>query len=63
LFLTGQAEQGGRIGLTLLGWWYEPGTQTPDDVEAAARMNDFHIGWLDWIHTLELKSHANNYIV
>jgi beta-glucosidase/6-phospho-beta-glucosidase/beta-galactosidase len=40
-----QAEQGGRIGLTLLGWWYEPGTQTPDDVAAAARMNDFHIGW------------------
>ncbi|XP_062194329.1 beta-glucosidase 31-like [Phragmites australis] len=40
-----QAEQGGRIGLTLLGWWYEPGTQTPEDIAAAARMNDFHIGW------------------
>ncbi|RCV12445.1 hypothetical protein SEVIR_2G281200v4 [Setaria viridis] len=40
-----QAEQGGRIGLTLLGWWYEPATETPDDVAAAARMNDFHIGW------------------
>ncbi|XP_066397534.1 beta-glucosidase 31-like [Miscanthus floridulus] len=40
-----QAEQGGRIGLTLLGLWYEPATQTPDDIAAAARMNDFHIGW------------------
>jgi beta-glucosidase len=40
-----QASQGGRIGLTLLGWWYEPGTQAPEDVAAAARMNDFHIGW------------------
>ncbi|KAF8780848.1 hypothetical protein HU200_000798 [Digitaria exilis] len=40
-----QAEQGGRIGLTLLGWWYEPATENPDDIAAAARMNDFHIGW------------------
>ncbi|CAN6167614.1 unnamed protein product [Urochloa humidicola] len=40
-----QAEQGGRIGLTLLGWWYEPATETPDDIAASARMNDFHIGW------------------
>ncbi|RLN34891.1 beta-glucosidase 31 [Panicum miliaceum] len=39
-----EAEQGGRIGLTLLGWWYEPATETPDDIAAAARMNDFHIG-------------------
>nr|CAB3453927.1 unnamed protein product [Digitaria exilis] len=42
-----QADQGGRIGLTLLGWWNEPATETPDDIEAAERMNDFHIGWLD----------------
>ncbi|KAG8057364.1 hypothetical protein GUJ93_ZPchr0002g25112 [Zizania palustris] len=40
-----QAAQGGQIGLTLLGWWYEPETQSPEDVAAAARMNDFHIGW------------------
>ena len=40
-----QAEQGGRIGLTLLGWWYDPRTQTPNDVAVAARMDDFHIGW------------------
>lgn len=40
-----QAKQGGHIGLTLLGWWYEPATQTPEDIAAAGRMNDFHIGW------------------
>ncbi|KAM0854307.1 hypothetical protein ACQ4PT_050527 [Festuca glaucescens] len=45
-----QATQGGKIGLTLLGWWYEPGTQAPEDVAAAARMNDFHIGW--YMHPL-----------
>uniref|UniRef100_A0A0E0FIV4 4-hydroxy-7-methoxy-3-oxo-3,4-dihydro-2H-1,4-benzoxazin-2-yl glucosidebeta-D-glucosidase n=1 Tax=Oryza nivara TaxID=4536 RepID=A0A0E0FIV4_ORYNI len=45
-----QATQGGQIGLTLLGWWYEPGTQDPEDVAAAARMNDFHIGW--YMHPL-----------
>ncbi|KAL5651787.1 hypothetical protein ACJX0J_037245, partial [Zea mays] len=40
-----QGEQGGRIGLTLLAWWYEPATQKPEDVEAAARANDFSLGW------------------
>uniref|UniRef100_A0A0E0M391 4-hydroxy-7-methoxy-3-oxo-3,4-dihydro-2H-1,4-benzoxazin-2-yl glucosidebeta-D-glucosidase n=1 Tax=Oryza punctata TaxID=4537 RepID=A0A0E0M391_ORYPU len=45
-----QATQGGQIGLTLLGWWYEPGTQAPEDEAAAARMNDFHIGW--YMHPL-----------
>ena len=40
-----QGEQGGRIGLTLLAWWYEPATRKPEDVEAAARANDFTIGW------------------
>jgi beta-glucosidase len=29
-----QAAQGGRIGLTLLGWWYESGTQAPEDVNS-----------------------------
>ncbi|XBH71271.1 hypothetical protein VPH35_098746 [Triticum aestivum] len=45
-----QAKQGGKIGLTLLGWWYEPATQTPEDIAAAERMNDFHIGW--YMHPL-----------
>ncbi|VAI34473.1 unnamed protein product [Triticum turgidum subsp. durum] len=39
------AAQGGQIGITLLGWWHEPATDTPQDAAAAVRMNDFHIGW------------------
>ncbi|KAF3336125.1 beta-glucosidase 31-like protein [Carex littledalei] len=41
-----QEKQGGKIGITLLGWWYEPATENPDDIAAARRMVDFHIGWL-----------------
>ncbi|KAG2636140.1 hypothetical protein PVAP13_2NG427000 [Panicum virgatum] len=37
--------QGGRIGITLLGWWHEPATNTSQDAAAASRMNDFHLGW------------------
>ncbi|VAI34462.1 unnamed protein product [Triticum turgidum subsp. durum] len=40
-----KAAQGGQIGITLLGWWHEPATDTPQDAAAAVRMNDFHIGW------------------
>ncbi|KAL6655258.1 hypothetical protein ACP70R_006084 [Stipagrostis hirtigluma subsp. patula] len=40
-----KAAQGGQIGITLLGWWHEPATNTSQDVAAAARMNDFHLGW------------------
>lgn len=40
-----KATQGGQIGITLLGWWHEPATNTSQDAAAAARMNDFHIGW------------------
>ncbi|KAJ4770640.1 Beta-glucosidase 31 [Rhynchospora pubera] len=41
-----QEKQGGKIGITLLGWWYEPATENPEDITAARRMVDFHIGWL-----------------
>ncbi|XP_044382128.1 beta-glucosidase 32 [Triticum aestivum] len=40
-----KAAQGGQIGITLLGWWHEPASDTPQDAAAAVRMNDFHIGW------------------
>lgn len=40
-----QAIQGGQIGITLLGWWYEPYTDAVADAAAAIRMNEFHIGW------------------
>ncbi|XP_062193607.1 beta-glucosidase 32-like [Phragmites australis] len=42
--VTLQATQGGQIGITLLGWWHEPATNTSQDATAAMRMNDFHIG-------------------
>ncbi|KAM0906026.1 hypothetical protein ACQ4PT_017005 [Festuca glaucescens] len=45
-----QAVQGGRIGITLLAWWYEPATTKPEDVAAAERMNDFTLGW--FLHPL-----------
>ncbi|KAM0833672.1 hypothetical protein ACQ4PT_064115 [Festuca glaucescens] len=38
------AVQRGRIGLTLLAYWYESETEKPEDREAAARANDFSIG-------------------
>ncbi|CAN6218327.1 unnamed protein product [Urochloa humidicola] len=37
--------KGGQIGITLLGWWHEPATNTSRDAAAASRMNDFHLGW------------------
>uniref|UniRef100_A0ACD5XZX4 Uncharacterized protein n=1 Tax=Avena sativa TaxID=4498 RepID=A0ACD5XZX4_AVESA len=40
-----KATQGGQMGITLLGWWHEPATNTVQDAAAAVRMNDFHIGW------------------
>ncbi|CAM0952362.1 unnamed protein product [Alopecurus aequalis] len=40
-----QATQRGQIGITLLGWWHEPATNSSQDEAAATRMNDFHIGW------------------
>ncbi|KAE8776441.1 Beta-glucosidase 6 [Hordeum vulgare] len=40
-----QATQRGQIGITLLGWWHEPATNSSEDAAAATRMNDFHIGW------------------
>jgi hypothetical protein len=45
LLHTVQAEQRGQIGLTLLAYWYESETEKPEDREAAARANDFSIGW------------------
>ncbi|KAJ6832157.1 beta-glucosidase 31-like isoform X1 [Iris pallida] len=40
-----QEEQGGQIGITILGFWFEPLTDSPVDVAATNRMRDFHIGW------------------
>ncbi|KAL6640106.1 hypothetical protein ACP70R_022416 [Stipagrostis hirtigluma subsp. patula] len=40
-----QAVQGGQIGVTLLAYWFEPVTRKLEDVAAAARMNEFQVGW------------------
>ncbi|KAJ3693980.1 hypothetical protein LUZ60_009460 [Juncus effusus] len=52
-----QAEQGGKIGITLLGLWFEPATENPDDVAAARRIVDFHIGWI--LHPLVYGSYPS----
>jgi len=59
ILLADQAEQGGQIGLTLLAWWFEPATQTPDDAASAERMKEFHIGWLVTFHYI-LRFQADN---
>ncbi|XP_042391165.1 beta-glucosidase 31-like [Zingiber officinale] len=40
-----QPNQGGYIGITLLGIWFEPATRLPDDIAAVNRALDFLIGW------------------
>jgi len=41
-----QAEQGGKIGITLLAMWFKSATKNPEDIAAARRIVDFHLGWL-----------------
>jgi beta-glucosidase len=41
-----RARQGGTIGISLNGDFYEPwDSQSPEDARAAERRMDFHIGW------------------
>lgn len=40
-----QAHQGGKIGMTNVTQWFEPLTDTKDDIEAASRALDFMLGW------------------
>lgn len=37
--------QRGQIGIALNGAWYEPYTHSAEDIAAAARRNEFEIGW------------------
>ncbi|KAG6511654.1 hypothetical protein ZIOFF_029731 [Zingiber officinale] len=44
--LVQKPNQGGYIGITLLGIWFEPATRLPDDIAAVNRALDFLIGCL-----------------
>lgn len=40
-----QAMQRGKIGITILGFWFKPFTESEEDIATARRVRDFHIGW------------------
>ncbi|KAF5200189.1 Beta-glucosidase, partial [Thalictrum thalictroides] len=40
-----QEKQKGQIGITLLGFWFEPFSKSPQDIAASKRILDFHLGW------------------
>nr|GFA83853.1 beta-glucosidase 11-like isoform X2 [Tanacetum cinerariifolium] len=40
-----QARQHGFVGINLFAYWFEPYTNTIEDVKAAQRANDFYLGW------------------
>jgi hypothetical protein len=40
-----QNTQGGSLGIAFDVIWYEPATNTQEDIEAAQRAQDFQLGW------------------
>ncbi|EFJ37030.1 hypothetical protein SELMODRAFT_76748 [Selaginella moellendorffii] len=40
-----QARQGGKIGITLNSYWFEPFSNSKMDIEASKRSLDFELGW------------------
>jgi hypothetical protein len=40
-----QAKQRGSLGISLDVIWFEPATNTTNDIEAAQRAQDFQLGW------------------
>ncbi|GKE22385.1 beta-glucosidase 11-like protein isoform X2, partial [Tanacetum coccineum] len=37
--------QDGFVGINLFAYWFEPDTNTLEDVKATQRANDFYLGW------------------
>ena len=40
-----QENQNGEIGITLISTWFEPYSDTAEDIAAAKRALDFMFGW------------------
>ncbi|KAI3679042.1 hypothetical protein L6452_38349 [Arctium lappa] len=40
-----QARQHGFVGINVFSYWFEPYTNTMEDLKATQRANDFYVGW------------------
>ncbi|KAM0053950.1 putative beta-glucosidase [Helianthus debilis subsp. tardiflorus] len=40
-----QATQHGFVGINIYAFWYEPNTNTTEDLKATERAHDFYVGW------------------
>lgn len=44
-YLFEQQEQNGIVGIAFDTSWYEPTTNSTEDIEAAGRAMEFNLGW------------------
>lgn len=44
-FFGTQAKQKGSLGVAFDVIWYEPSTNSTEDIEATQRAQDFQLGW------------------
>jgi beta-glucosidase len=54
-FFATQANQGGVIGIILDAQWYEPHSNSQEDIEAIERMQMFQVQW----YVLCIDTYAN----